>query len=370
MPWSTPSLRATREMVRDEVTASLSGAAFIGNNVLRVVSDAMAGLCHLVLRYIDWLALQLLPDTAETEWLDRHGYIWLQNSDGTWGRKRATLAQGWANFTGTPGTIVPQATRLTIGELEYETLDEIAIGEGDSPARVRALDPGAAGNQETGTAMTITTPISGVGDNPTVAVLEGGTDQETDDELRYRVLLRIRNPPAGGAAHDYVQWALAVPGVTRAWCSPLSMGMGTVSIRVMMDGLRATDDPLTSGFPLPQDLVRVAAYIDSVRPVAIKDTFVLAPIPEPIDFTIQGLVRDTESIRGAIALNVEDMIYERAAPAHAVEGIAQPATTIWNAWVNNAIFDTPDVESFTLIMQDHPMPHDGALAVIGTITYI
>jgi len=39
------------------------------------MADANAGLGYLTLLYIDWLAKQLLPDTAETEWLDRRGVI-------------------------------------------------------------------------------------------------------------------------------------------------------------------------------------------------------------------------------------------------------------------------------------------------------
>ena len=51
--------------------------------MLRVLSDNQGALCHLVLQYIDWLALQLLPDTAETEWSrPAPGHIWLVNSDG------------------------------------------------------------------------------------------------------------------------------------------------------------------------------------------------------------------------------------------------------------------------------------------------
>src|SRR5215467_5513602 len=107
MPWTTPSLKKVRELTRDAITAQLYGAVFIGNNVLRVMADVMAGLAHHVLRYIDWLALQLLPDTAETEWLDRHGEIWLVNSDGTIGRKLATLAFGSITVTGTPGVVIP-----------------------------------------------------------------------------------------------------------------------------------------------------------------------------------------------------------------------------------------------------------------------
>src|ERR1700749_2831004 len=98
MPWFTPTLTQCRQMVRDDITASLQGAAVVGNTVLRVMGDAMAGMGALVLRYLDWLARQPLPDQAEKEWLDRHGNIWLVNSDGTTGRKGATTASGTVTF--------------------------------------------------------------------------------------------------------------------------------------------------------------------------------------------------------------------------------------------------------------------------------
>src|SRR6516162_1381381 len=116
MPWQTPTLRDVRSLVRDAVNASLPGAdASIPNSVLRVLSDSQGALCHLTLQYIDWLALQLLPDTAEQVWLDRHADIWLVNADGTTGRKLATLATGAIDFTGDDGTVVPQYTQLTYG---------------------------------------------------------------------------------------------------------------------------------------------------------------------------------------------------------------------------------------------------------------
>ena len=66
----------------------------------------------------------------------------------------------------------------------------------------------------------------------------GGTDAETDDQLRARILHRIQNPPMGGAQADYVTWALAVPGVTRAWAAS-EQGIGTMTVRFLMDDLRA-----------------------------------------------------------------------------------------------------------------------------------
>lgn len=365
MPWITPTLRQTRELVRDEITAALSGAILIGNNVLRVMADAKAGLAHLVLRYIDWLALQLLPDTAETEWLDRHGAIWLTNSDGTIGRKAATYSEGTALVTGTAGLTIPEGTELSTGGVSFETTEEIVLETTATSVHIRALDPGIIGNLDAGIGLGITnTTIFGV-QGIVVDQLLGGTDEETDEQLRTRVLLRIREPPMGGSAADYVEWALAVPGVTRAWASPLEMGIGTVTVRFMEDDLRTAN----SGFPFAEDIDTVTDYIDSVRPVAIKDRFIESPIPEHINFTISDLVPDSAAIRASIQENVIDMLFRRAAPAYSIDGVARPAQTIFAAWVSEAILQTVGVESFRLIMDDHVMPNRGALGVLGAITY-
>src|SRR5215472_11996457 len=127
MPWSTPTLKDVRSQVRDYIRGSLPGAdANVPNSVLRVLSDNQGALCHLVLQYVDWLALQLLPDTAETEWLDRHAYIWLVNADGSTGRKLATPSIGTASFVGQPtGTLVPAYTQLTYNQILFATQVDI-----------------------------------------------------------------------------------------------------------------------------------------------------------------------------------------------------------------------------------------------------
>jgi len=364
LPWNTPTLKEVRGLVRDDIRASLPGAdASVPNSVLRVLSDAQGGLCHLNLQYIDWLTLQLLPDTAEGEWLDRHGAIWLVNSDGTKGRKQATFASGTVTFTGDPGTIVPTATVLT-GLADYETTEEITVGSGATAAPVRSLDAGAIGNLEGGSSLGVSAVIPGLDGSATVVDITGGVDVENDDDLRARILFRIRQPPMGGDANDYVAWALSVPGVTRAWAAT-EMGIGTITVRFMMDELRADQD----GFPNNEDVAMVKEYIDTVRPVTTKDCWVLAPVPEPIDFTIRSLVEDEESIRENVEISVKDMLRVKAAPAHSVNGQMVPATTVYVAWVSEAIMHVVGVESFTLRMIDHPMPNNGNLAVLGTILY-
>jgi uncharacterized phage protein gp47/JayE len=351
-----------RGLVRDNVRASLPGAdASVPNSVLRVLSDAQGGLCHLTLQYIDWLALQLMPDTAETEWLDRHGQIWLVNADGTIGRKQPTFARGTFTMTGDESTVVPTATQFTGGfgvTFSYESLETIILAANNQPTplAVRALDPGAGGNLEPGSMVSLTVDVPGADGGAIVVKLAGGTDIESDDDLRARVLSRIRQPPMGGDKTDYEQWALAVPGVTRAWSGPLEMGMGTVTVRFLMDDLRASDD----GWPTEDDIEAVTAYLDKMRPVAVKDFFVVAPLKHPVDVHIVSLNPDTPAVRAEIKQNLKDMLFTQA----------KPGQTIYAAWKSYAIMNVTAVTSFNLGNNtDDVMESPGHMAVLGDIYY-
>jgi uncharacterized phage protein gp47/JayE len=361
MPWSTPILKQVRSLVRDAVAANLPGAdANVPNSVLRVLSDAMGALCHLALQYIDWLALQLLPDTAETVWLDRHGNIWLTNSDGSTGRKLATVATGTADFVTSAGSVaIPTGTLLSYAtNVVYQTTADILTDPSGvpTPAPITAETPGSIGNLDPGTALAVLSPLIGSVDSVTVDTLTGGTDDETDDELRARVLKRIREPPMGGDATDYEQWALAVPGVTRAWCAPMEMGIGTTSVRFMMDDLRASN----GGFPLQQDIDAVSAYLDTVRPVTVKECYVLAPLKQPIDFDIANLNSDTPAVRAAIEQAILDMLFQSATPGQ----------TIFAAWKFAAVMGAAGVVSFDMTtVEDDVMPDNGHMATLGDIYY-
>jgi uncharacterized phage protein gp47/JayE len=367
MPWTTPTLKQVRATTRDNVLSGLRAAAMVPNAITRIVSDAMSGLAYLTLLYIDWLAKQLLPDSAEDEWLERHGKIWLVNSDGTTGRKSAALSDGTITVTGTAGMALPLATQLQSvgGSILFETTQAITVGTGPTVVSVRALTPGAAGNLDPGTYLSFTSAIPGIDGQAVVVALTDGADQESIDDLRARVLERIQEPPMGGDAEDYVAWALRVPGVTRAWASPSEMGIGTVTVRFMCDELRASN----AGFPLQQDIDAVSAYLNTVRPVAVKDFFVVAPVPEPIDFLIDGLDDDSTATRAAITAACTTMLQAEGRPAYAVDGVPQEAQTIFAAWVSAAVLGAAGVNSFDLVMDDHPMPSNGSLAVLGNISY-
>jgi uncharacterized phage protein gp47/JayE len=351
MPWTTPPLDDVRKLNRDYITARLHSAAMIPNSVLRVLADGNAGLAYLVLLYIDWLSRQLLPDTAETEWLDRHAAIWLPAN----GRKPATFAAGSGMVTGILGVVVAPATQLTSATaVLYETTEQITVGSSPAPVGIRAVDPGVAGNLDAQSSLAFVNAIAGVDGAVTIVQMDGGVDAESDDELRQRVLERIRQPPMGGAEYDYVAWAKQVPGVTRAWATT-EMGIGTVSVRFLMDDLRAADD----GWPTPDDVATVDAYINAHRPVAVKDCFVGAPIKQFLHIEIRNLVTNNAAVQAAIEQAVEAMLYAKAAPGQ----------TIYRSWVAEAVSGAIGEEHHDLIFDDTIMTAPGYMAVLDTILY-
>jgi uncharacterized phage protein gp47/JayE len=367
MPWQTPTLEQLRSLNRDNVQSELRSGPLIPNSVIRVMADSNAGLAYLTLLYLNWLALQLMPDTAETEWLDRFATIWVG------GRKPATFASGTVTVTGLPNLVLSngsqmQGSGLSGAMIICQTTSDVTVGAGPTAVNIMALTPGETGLQIGGT-LSLNVGVAGIDGGVTITSFTDGIPEETDDALRVRVLDRIREPPMGGDADDYVQWALRVPGVTRAWCAPNEMGVGTVTVRFMMDDLRATNTPSTNGFPLPGDVATVLAALQTKRPVAVKGFFVEAPIPEPIDFTVAGLNGGITATQGAIANSVTAMLAAKAQPSFARNGVYQPAQEIYAAWVSEAILQTEGVNYFDLVMSDHPMPTNGSMAVLGTVTY-
>ena len=358
MPWTTPTLRETRKLTKDYVLSQLGARAMIPNSALRIMSDAKAGLTHLTFLYLDWLAKQLLPDTAEREWLDRHGLIWLENAGGSKGRKAATYASGTVQFEGAPGTIIPVGSLLIAAStIRYQTTTEGTIGVGGfGVADVAALTAGAVGNVLNGEAIDPASPLPGVANSSAYGDIDGGVDEENDEQLRERILFRIQNPPMGGSQADYVRWTMAVPGVTRAWAAT-EQGPGTITVRFMMDDdeVRVTD----SDFPTNAEIAAVIAYLDTKRPVTVMDAFVVSPIPFFYDITISNLTTDNPTVRARIEASLAEMEFRRS----------KPGQTMYRSWVDEAISQAVGEDNHELTFETTTMPSAGYMPVLGTILY-
>lgn len=351
MPFDRPTLADLIRTHEADAESRLGGAgADLRRTALGVLARVHSGALHGLYGYAAWIARQILPDTAESELLDRHAAIW------GLARKAAGPATGAVTLSGADGSIIPAGTMLRRADgADYATDAEATVAGDTADAAVTALSPGAAGNADAGVALALISPVSGVLSRATVAAggLTGGADIETDDALRARVLARIQQPPHGGAGFDYVTWALEVAGVTRAWVYPGEMGLGTVTVRIM------TDDATPDGIPGAATVQAVADHVAERRPVT-AEVFVAAPLAVPLDLEISSLVPATSAVRAAIAAEIADLIRREA----------EPGGTILISHVREAISIAAGEHDHVLVSPDANVTRaTGEIAVTGTITW-
>lgn len=370
MPFARPSLTDLRTQVAQDIASAAPGSdPLLRFSNLKITGDAQAALANLHYGYLDWIAKNAVPFTASSEFLE--GWAGLIGIT----RKPATSASGSITFTGTTGTVIPAGVKVVRGDgATFTTGAGATVGGGGTAVVTATADPdttgqtGAFGNTALNTVMTLGQAIAGVQSNGMVStVFGGGADLETDDALRSRMLFGYQNPPQGGDKNDYVQWALAVPGVTRAWCFPNQSGAGTVTVYTMWDVAEAAHGGFpqgTNGVATAEprataatgDQLAVANSLLNVQPVT-PVVYSLAPTANPINFTISGIpVASRAAIPGAIAgVFLND----------GVPGGSIPLAHIWSAiaavsGVNDFVITSPAVDITNAA---------GQLPTVGTLTY-
>lgn len=349
MPFARPSLTELIDRAAADIEAGLPGTdARLRRSNLAVLARMHAGAVHGLYGYLDWMAQQLMVDTAETVFLDRYA--------GIWGviRVPAAFASGPVTVTGTTGVVVPSGTLMQRSDgAAFASTADATLASGTAAVPVAATVAGLAGNALAGTQMSFVQPVAGVASAAAVATggLAGGADRESDEALRGRVLARIQQAPMGGSKADYVAWALEVPGVTRAWCYPLESGVGTVKVRFVRDG----DASL---IPDASEVAAVQAYIDERRPVCAQVT-VAAPTSAPLAMTI-ALTPSTTAVRNAVAAELADVLQREA----------YPGGTILLSHLREAISVAAGETNNVLSSPSADVTHSaGQMPVLGTITW-
>ena len=354
----------------DADTGGVVNPALLRFDPLSIMGRVMAGLAYEQYGYLDWISLQATPVTATGEALLSWGALVGLSP------KPPTPASGTARFAVTAPASLPGGALLSRndGTTFVATGDATLNNDGTATVAFQAVDPGAGGAAAVGSGLVASNNLPGVGPGVVLTLDAPGTDMETNDEFRARVLSRFAAPPNGGSAGDYVGWALAVPGVTRAWVAT-GMGPGTVTLFVMFDDAEAG----TAGFPVgtngvspldnngaPRDPLlatgdqrAVADALIPLQPVTAL-VYVAAPVPTPIDFAVQDLgAANTEATRAAIAAALS-ALFNRA-------GDPRGATLYPSDWTA-AIAGVPGIARFTVAQPAAPVPlRAGQLPVLGQL---
>lgn len=350
MPFSRPSLSEIFARIRAGILSRLTNEQMRRSDA-ETLGRVVAGTSHELHGHLQFIQQQVIYDTAEAEFLDRWAGIWLPQ-----GRLPAVAATGSVSFTGVNGSVIPSGTPLVRNDgAEFETSASGTISGGTALVPVVALEAGQAGNTLAATVLSLASPITGINSDAAVDgnALTGGADQEDDARLSARLRTRIQQPPHGGAAYDYVNWALEVPGVTRAWVYPNELGLGTVTLRFVRD------DDTPSIIPDAGEVAAVQDYIDAVRPVTAALT-VVAPDPVPLDFTIE-LFPNTPEVKAAVEAELTDLLRREA----------YPAGTILISRIREAISIAAGEENYVMATPSADVTHTiNQIAVMGTITWV
>lgn len=350
MTFARPALSDIVQRMRNDVVSRLSSDDPLRRADAEVYSRVMAGGVHGLYGFIDWLADQVIPDTAESECLERWGSVWGVN------RKAASSATGAVTFTVQSGAVIPAGTVLqALDGVQYQTSADAAATVPTTTVAVVAMSAGANGNRDAGQVLTLASPIAGVQSTATATLLSGGADVESDAAYRARLLSRIQSPPHGGSSADYKAWTLEVAGVTRAWVYPMELGVGTVTVRFVRDG----DGAGSAAIPDASEVAAVQAYLDARRPVTAAVT-VVAPVAVALNFSIQGLSPDTAAVRAAVQAELSDLLLREA----------EPGGTLLLSHIRAAISAATGENDFVLRSPAaNVVSPTGSMSVMGTVTW-
>ena len=329
MPYSTPDFN----VIRDGILRDIANQPRPDGKQANVASDgdyfirANAHGCAVegLYQHQQWIARQIFPDQADDEYVERHASLRKLT------RKAATVASGTISLTGTVGSDVPVGTEAkTVSGVSFMTTVAGVIGGGGTAVvAAQAVVSGVAGNQGSGTLLNLTAAPAGIVSAASIVAMTGGTDRESIASLLARLLFVLRNPPCGGALHDYYTWAMNVPGVTRAYPYSQRRGASTVDIVILTEG----------GLPDGALIAAVQAYIDTQRPTT-ANALVLAPAGVAVNVTAD-LVLDA-------GYELADVGAVLDAKLAAYFSTLAPRDTVFTNKVRSLISDTAGVVDFTL----------------------
>jgi uncharacterized phage protein gp47/JayE len=302
-----PTLAELVQRSETELATRLGLGALLERSVLKVLARVWAGGVHGLYGYLDWVAAQVVPLTAEAEVLDRWGELFGLP------RLAAARASGSVTFTGTSGVAVALGTVVQRADgRRFVTTAGGTIAAGTLTLEAEAELAGLDGNTAAGTTLALAAPLAGV---TAVAAATGGLvnglDAETDQGYRARLQAFVSARPQGGSEADYEAWAREVPGVTRVFVLANGLGLGTVLVLFTVDDDPAGPIPGAAKVQEVQDRMTDQTRRDSA-PVCAQVT-TQAPVAQPVSVTLQ-LTPNTLPVQEAVKDALRGMLFREGRP--------------------------------------------------------
>ena len=228
----------------------------------------------------EWVLGQSFPQTAAGVYLDRHAAVRNMTRQGA-SRAVGSLTFTLANAQTGAVRIETGTVCMTEGAVRFRTTEDGVIPAGELSVTVaaEAVEPGSGGNVGAGAVHVLTACPVAVQSVTNGAAFTGGLSEETDEELRQRVLDSFQRLPNGANAAWYEQTACRHEGVAAA---------------------KAVGKAAPGGTPSAALLAELQAEFQKSREIAV-DVQVKAPTTQAVNVAVTVEVEEGADFAGVKA---------------------------------------------------------------------
>ena len=245
-------------------------------------------------------------------------------------RKIGTSAVGEVTFEGADGTSISNGTVIYHNDLYYVVLNDADISNGKADLIVEAYEMGKKYNVIRNTEFALKENIQGVTRVYAKEDFKGGTDTETDEELRDRYFDTIKKSYTSGNVAHYEAWTTEVSGVGLCKVYPLKNGNGTVEVVITDSNMLGASSELIES---------VKANIEEKRPIGANVSVVSAT---------EKAINITANITLASGYSVEEVKSEFTNKVtEYLKDISFKSSYVSNARLGNLLLDTNGVFDYT-----------------------
>lgn len=266
-------------------------------------------------------------------------------------RKSSVASAGYVTIIGDAGATVKAGEKVAAGNVIFNITDTVTITGESCTVPVICDVAGSQGNVKAGYINRFPVTLPGLKSVSNAHSITGGSDEETDTELRARYYEFISHPITSGNKWQYIMWAKSVDGVGDAKCQPLWNGNGTVKV-IIVDSKKQI---------APPELIdNVKKYIEEQQPIGATLTVVTAE-EKSINISCK-LDCEPDSI-DIVKANLEEYL----------RNISFAKGYISYAKTGQIIMDTAGVTDYTDLLVNGDMANipitDTEIAVLGVVSF-
>ena len=196
---------------------------------------------------------------------------------------RAAKAAGVLRFSAPSAAVTDYeidagSVAMTSGGVRFETTEKATLAKGETYVDVpaSAVEAGASGNAIASAIHLMSVYPVGITQCVNPEAFSGGSDEESDEKLRERVLESYKRLPNGANAAFYEQEAMSFPNVAAAKAVGRARGIGTVDVYVSTH----------AGAPDEKLLGEIEAVLQKKREIAV-DVEVKAPTEKTVNMSAE-----------------------------------------------------------------------------------